>query len=288
MTGFGRGSAASDHGQVNLELSAVNRKQADVVIQGIRDFPELENRLRKLATHRISRGRLQIGIQITRPVEKAAGIKLDSSLAKQFNEAFIHLSQELGREILPSAADFLKAPGILSMEDQSMSSQAVWDLIESALEKAFTQFLDMRAQEGAQLANDLKSRLSALRKFRDEIASLAPERPSRYRDLLFKRLVDLGLELDLADERVQREIALFADRCDISEEITRLDAHFLAFESYFTSDEPVGRTLDFLCQELNREFNTIGSKASDAEIAQRVVQAKTELEKIREQVQNIE
>jgi uncharacterized protein (TIGR00255 family) len=120
------------------------------------------------------------------------------------------------------------------------------------------------------------------------IAGIAPERPLRQRELLFKRLHEAGLEVDLSDERVAREIALFADRCDLSEELTRLASHFGKFRDYMAAAEPPGRALDFLCQEMFREFNTIGSKANDAAIAQTVVEAKTELEKIREQVQNVE
>jgi uncharacterized protein (TIGR00255 family) len=213
---------------------------------------------------------------------------LDIHLAKQLEQVFSDLSAQLDRVIHPSASDFLKAPGIIRMDDRGMDPDHAWGLIEPALEAALTQFFEMRAREGEQLANDLRTRISTLCSLRQEIGELAPQRPQRYRQVLLKRLADAGLELDLNDERVQREIGLFADRCDISEELTRLDAHFVAFSEFFESSDPVGRPLDFLCQELNREFNTIGSKASDAEIAQKVVSAKTELEKIREQVQNIE
>jgi uncharacterized protein (TIGR00255 family) len=146
----------------------------------------------------------------------------------------------------------------------------------------------MRSSEGEHLKADFISRLNTLILFSQKIAAEAPARPVRQRELLAKRLRDAGLDLDLADERVAKEIALFADRCDVSEEITRLESHFAKFREYLDAAEPPGRALDFLCQELFREFNTIGSKANDASIAQTIVEAKTELEKIREQVQNIE
>jgi uncharacterized protein (TIGR00255 family) len=156
------------------------------------------------------------------------------------------------------------------------------------LEQAITNLNAMRAAEGKHLQDDFLARLGQLMAFTQTIAGHAPSRPARQRELLLKRLSDLGLPLEMDDERLVREIALFADRCDISEETTRLHSHFAKFHEYLHSTEPSGRSLDFLCQELFREFNTIGSKANDALIAQTVVEAKTELEKLREQIQNIE
>ena len=288
MTGFGRGSATNEHGSANIEIAGVNRKQAEVVIQGIRDLPEVEARIRKLASSRISRGRLQLSVQIAPVGGGGEGMVLDAHLARQMEAVFAELSEQIGRHVQPAASDFLKAPGVIRMEDQGMSPDHVWELVAPALDEALNQFSDMRAREGEQLAVDLRERIETLKSIRQDIGTQAPERPQRYREMLLKRLADAGLHLDLADERVQREIGLFADRCDISEELTRLDAHFVAFSEFFDSKDAVGRPLDFLCQELNREFNTIGSKASDAAIAQKVVSAKTELEKIREQVQNVE
>lgn len=288
MTGFGRGFSETEHGRANVEVSGVNRKQAEVVIQGIRELSEVETRIRKAALASISRGRLQVSIQLEPADGETGGITLDPVQAKAFEETFRSLSALLGREVVPEASDFIKAPGIIQLEDKGIDPDHAWEIIAPALETALGQFIAMRAREGEELAADLEKRLQELRSIRDEIGRLSPERTDRYRAMLMKRLSDAGLELDLADDRVQREIALFADRCDISEELTRLDAHFTAFTGFLSSDEPVGRPLDFLCQELNREFNTVGSKASDAAIAQLVVSAKTELEKIREQVQNVE
>jgi uncharacterized protein (TIGR00255 family) len=288
MTGFGRGSAATEHGSANVEVAGVNRKQAEVVIQGTRDLAEVEAKIRKVALAHISRGRLQISVQIEPTAGECGGMVLDQGLATQLETVFSELSAHLGRDVRPDASDFIKAPGIIRMDDRGMDPAHAWEMIGPALETALVQFSEMRAREGEQLAADLRARVGLLKSIRAEIGELAPRRPERYREMLHKRLSDLGLELDINDERVQREIGLFADRCDVSEELTRLDAHFVAFAEFLASNEPSGRPLDFLCQELNREFNTIGSKASDAIIAQKVVAAKTELEKIREQVQNVE
>lgn len=288
MTGFGRGSATADEGAATVEISCVNRKQAEVVIQSSRDLVELEPKIRKAVLNTISRGRIQVSIQFDRPSGEAAPVKVDLRLVDSLESAFEKISTRCGRNVRPEAADFLRAPGIVRIEEGGVAAEAAWNVIERALEVAIEQVLAMRSAEGDDLARDLVARLDQLESTAAAIALLAPARPERYREQLAKRLRDAGLELEVQDERVLRELAVFADRCDISEEITRLDSHFRKFREYMTANEPAGRPLDFLCQELHREFNTIGSKASDAAIAQHVVEAKTELEKIREQVQNVE
>lgn len=288
MTGFGRGSATTDDGTATVEIACVNRKQAEVVVQLARELAELESGIRRAVLNTISRGRIQVAVQFERPGGAPAPVRVDLALVDALESAFQRISAHTRRAVAPEAADFLRAPGIIRIEDGGLSADTAWPAIERALEVAIEQVLDMRAAEGRDLARDLAARLALLEKTAAAIAAIAPARPERYRDQLLKRLRDAGLELDLHDDRVLRELAVFADRCDISEEITRLDSHFRKFRDYMAGSEPAGRPLDFLCQEIHREFNTIGSKAADAAIAQHVVEAKTELEKIREQVQNVE
>ena len=288
MTGFGRGSAATDAWQASVEISAVNRKQAEVVVQAPRELNELDARIRKAVLTVVSRGRIQVSINVERSQGAAADFRIDPALALAFSKAFGELGRTVGYPVLPAAADFLRQPGIIAAGNSEIDAEAAWLVIEPALTAALTQLTAMRESEGSHLKADFLTRLEVLISFARKIAAEAPSRPIRQRELLTKRLRDAGLELDLTDERVAKEIALFADRCDVSEEITRLDSHFAKFREYLQSAEPPGRALDFLCQELFREFNTIGSKANDAAIAQTVVEAKTELEKIREQVQNVE
>lgn len=288
MTGFGRGSATADEGTATVEIACVNRKQAEVVVQAPRELLELESKIRKAVLNAISRGRIQVNIQFERATGQSAPSSVDLRLVDALESAFDRISGHTGRRICAEAADFLRAPGLIRIEDSGISAEAAWPAIEPALEVALEQVLAMRLAEGEDLARDLFTRLVLLEKTAAAIALLAPGRPERYKEQLLKRLRDAGLELELQDERVLRELVVFADRCDISEETTRLDAHFRRFREYMTGKEPAGRPLDFLCQEIHREFNTIGSKASDAAIAQHVVEAKTELEKIREQVQNVE
>jgi uncharacterized protein (TIGR00255 family) len=288
MTGFGRGSAATDAWLATIEISAVNRKQAEVVVQAPRELSELDGRIRKAVLAAISRGRIQVAINLERSPGTAATIRVDAALARAFSDAFADLGKTLGHDLLPTAADYLRQPGIISTGSGEIDAEVAWAAIEPALTDALRQLAAMRENEGAHLKDDFLTRLQTLVGFAAKIAAEAPGRPIRQREMLTKRLRDAGLELDLSDERVTREIALFADRCDVSEELTRLDSHFAKFRDYLDAAEPPGRALDFLCQELFREFNTIGSKANDASISQTIVEAKTELEKIREQVQNVE
>jgi uncharacterized protein (TIGR00255 family) len=288
MTGFGRGAAATEQWHVTVEVQSVNRKQADVVVQAPRELLELEPRVRQAVMEVMSRGRVQVSLILERGETAAAGMTVDKSMARAFRNAFAELADAVGEKVTPTAADYLRQPGILLAGCQSIDPDQAWAAVLPALEAALAAHSAMRGAEGAHLNQDLSDRLAALGRFVAAIASHAPERQVRQRELLFKRLREAGLTLDPSDERVLRELALYADRCDISEELTRLDSHFAKFRDYMDATEPSGRALDFLCQEIFREFNTIGAKANDAGIAQAVVEAKTELEKIREQVQNIE
>ena len=288
MTGFGRGSASTETWLANVEISAVNRKQAEVVVQAPRELNELDARIRSAVLAVVSRGRIQVSINVERPQGTSGNFKVDPALALAFSKAFRELESTVGYPVLPTATDFLRQPGIIESGSGDVDSEAAWLAIEPALTDALKQLAAMRSSEGEHLKADFIARLDTLLSFATKIAGEAPGRTIRQRELLTKRLRDAGLEVDLSDERVVKEIALFADRCDVSEELTRLDSHFSKFRGYLEAAEPPGRALDFLCQELFREFNTIGSKANDASIAQTIVEAKTELEKIREQVQNVE
>lgn len=288
MTGFGRGSASAGAWLATVETSSVNRKQAEVVVQAPRELNELDARIRQATLAVVSRGRIQISISLENTAGSTASFRIDPDLALSFSNAFTELSKTVGYPVQPTASDFLRQPGVIASGGMEIDAEDAWKAIEPALADALTQLAAMRRTEGAHLKQDFLSRLATLKAFATKIEEAAPSRPLRQRELLTKRLRDSGLELDPADERVAKEIALFADRCDVSEEITRLDSHFAKFHQYLEAPEPPGRALDFLCQELFREFNTIGSKANDAVIAQTIVEAKTELEKIREQVQNVE
>ncbi len=288
MTGFGRGTATIQVWRANVEISAVNRKQAEVVLQAPRELLELDARIRKLVMSQVSRGRIQVSITLERVSGAESAIRVDADLARAFHQAFVQLGESVGYPVQPAAADYLRQPGIVALGNGEIDTDEAWLAIAPALNDALSALAAMRCTEGDHLKSDMLARIETLVSFVGKIAAGAPSRLVRQRELLAKRLRDAGLDLDPADERVAKELALFADRCDVSEELTRLDSHFAKFREYLDAAEPPGRALDFLCQELFREFNTIGSKANDAGIAQTIVEAKTELEKIREQVQNVE
>ena len=290
MTGFGRGTHSTKEWQASVEASSVNRKQAEIAVNLPRELQSLESKVRQSALAQVSRGRVQISIRLERPEGASSGqIRINPALAKSFESAFSDLSLIIGRPLLPTPADFIRQSGILEIGDpDSIDPDKAWAAIAPALEQAMKNLNTMRSTEGDHLQEDFLSRLGKLLALTQTISGHAPSRPERQRELLLKRLADMDIPLDMDDERLAKEVALFADRCDVSEEITRLHSHFAKFHEYVHSQEASGRSLDFLCQELFREFNTIGSKANDALIAQTVVEAKTELEKLREQVQNIE
>ncbi len=288
MTGFGAGSAAGEGFRITIEAASVNRKQAEVVIQCPRELAGLEETLRKQILARISRGRVQLSLTLERGEGAAATFHVDAPLARAFADALRDLSTATGETFSPDASDFLRQPGIVTATGASIDPDAARPVAQAALADALDHLAAMRAREGDDLRTDFLARLQTLRALTEKITLQAADRPARQRDLLLKRLAESGLEFDPADERVTREIALFADRCCITEETTRLDSHFTKFTEYLDGGEACGRALDFLCQEIHREFNTIGSKANDAAVAHLVVEAKTELEKIREQVQNAE
>lgn len=290
MTGFGRGTHSTEVWQATVEASSINRKQVEIVTNLPRPLQCLESNVRQLTLPQVSRGRVQLTIRLEKfGAEDSSQIRINHALAKSLETAFGELSQAIGREVQASAADFAKYPGILETNDlDQIDPDLAWQTIEPALHQALQSMNEMRGAEGNHLKRDFIQRLQTLADLTGSISQQAPYRPQRQRELLQKRLSEIGIHLEEHDERLAKELALFADRCDISEELTRLDSHFAKFHEYLNSTEATGRQLDFLCQELFREFNTIGSKANDAQIAQTVVEAKTEIEKIREQVQNIE
>lgn len=288
MTGFGRSSHATDALVASVETSSVNRKQGEVVVQMPRTYLELEPEVRKLVLEYVSRGRINVNITVERADNASPPVKIDKARAKALTDAFKTLSHDIGHPLEITSSDILRVPDIIRFDEEDISIDAVREAVLPAVKEAISKLVEMRSREGDDLKADTLSRIDILESEVAAIKERAPEVTVRYRENLHKRLRETGLEVDLSDERVLKEIGIFAERCDITEEITRLHSHFAKFREYLDTQTPVGRSLDFLCQEINREFNTIGSKANDAVLAQHVVNSKTELEKVREQIQNVE
>ncbi|WP_395735586.1 YicC/YloC family endoribonuclease [Prosthecobacter sp.] len=288
MTGFGRGEAQRSGVTWSVECSSVNRKQLEVAVNLPRELSELENAIRSDVSAAVSRGRVNVAVRKESGSTTAEAIRVDQLLAEQYFHAMHALALKL--EIPPeiSLTDITRMPGVISQAQTEIATEDAWPPIQEALAAALKQLNSMRSAEGVSLRKDIETRLALIVSILDSIRAKAATVPEHQRKVLRQRLEDAGLPLPLDDERLVKEIALFADRTDISEELTRAASHVQQFRAYLESGAPAGRSLDFLLQEFFREFNTMGSKCNNAEIAHHVVTAKTELEKIREQVQNAE
>ena len=288
MTGYGRGETDHAGAKFSVELNSVNRKQSDVVINLPRDLVELEPRIRKMINEHISRGRTNATISLHTGGNGARNLALDTELARSYHEAMRALQNELNAPGEITITTILQAPGVMRFPEQALNAEDAWPPVEGALRAALADLIKMREREGKHLAKDLIHRLKAIRKKLKEVRALHPDVVKRYRAALLERIAKAGLPIAAEDERVLKEIIFFADRADVSEELTRLESHLAQFAHHLRSKEPVGRTLEFITQEIFRELNTLGAKANDAAISQRVIACKADLEKIREQVQNLE
>jgi uncharacterized protein (TIGR00255 family) len=288
MTGYGRGEV--DHGgaKLSVELNSVNRKQSDIVVNLPRDLAELEPRIRQTINERISRGRMNVLVTLQESANGARKLALDTGLARSYHEAMLTLQKELSAPGEITIGTILQAPGVMRSPEHSIDAAEAWPVLQQALAAALAELIKMREREGKHLAKDLIHRLKVLRKEIKEVRALYPDVVKKYRSALLERIEKAGLNLPIDDERLLKEVSFFADRSDISEELTRLESHLAQFAHHLRKNEPVGRTLEFITQEIFRELNTLGAKSNDAAISQHVVACKSELEKIREQIQNLE
>jgi len=290
MTGYGRGECSQDGLKVTAELSSVNRKQAEINVYLPRELECLELQVRDEVNKRIARGRITVKIAI-HAGESFYGsrVQLNVALAKAYAKEIAKLGKELRLSDPISLDLLLRAPGVLRTEDEIADAEEVWPVVQNAVDQALDRLIRMRLKEGTHLSEDLRARVTGMRQSVAQIHACAPQMVKRYQEQLQQRIKNAGLELPATDDdRLLKEVIYFADRSDISEELTRLESHFKQFSDTLKSKEPVGRMLDFLAQEINREVNTIGSKTTDSTISREVVKLKAELEKIREQVQNVE
>ncbi len=290
MTGHGRGDCSQNGFKITVELSSVNRKQTEISVTLPREMELLEAQIRDIINQYISRGRLNVRVGLHAGASKlSARMHLNTSLAKAYARELARLSRQL-RIAGPVTLDHLvRAPGVFQTDEEIVEEEDFAPAVEHALRKALVGLVRMRRREGAHLEQDLAKRIGAMRRATARIQKYAPGVARRYRAQLMERIRSAGLDAPVPDDdRLLKEVVYFADRSDIAEELARLQSHFKQFEHCRRSKEPVGRTLDFLAQEMNREVNTIGSKANDSLISREVVTLKAELERFREQAQNVE
>jgi uncharacterized protein (TIGR00255 family) len=285
MTGHGRGVAEVAGRRVTVELRAVNHRFFEVKLRAAVD-PRVEEALGAALRRRLERGSLSVAVRDEPTGGRAGGYRVDVELARSVHAALDEARRAIGSNDPVPLALVLAQPGVVAAQDSAVDPEASLAALLPALDAALDELVAMRRREGAALAADLGARLARLEGLAAEIRGLAVDAPGELRRRLDERIAKLGVNLD--EQRLAVEVALLADRVDVTEELVRLGAHLAAARAHLVEDAPVGRRLDFLVQELGREINTIGSKSQLVDISRRVVEAKAELERIREQVQNIE
>lgn len=286
MTGYGRATAAVEGLTLTIQVSSVNRKTLDLTISAPEEWESLEPHIAELVRKHALRGKVHVDIELTG--DTASTVTWDEAAAAEALRRLEAFAAQVGASFQPTAELLWQIAASQRKPAESPNADAAKPVVTETLVEALGAFAAMRAREGESLLVDFIKRTETLHRLVEGIAAKAPQVPSHYREQLMKRLREAGLELDVNDERVLREIALFADRCDVTEEITRLRSHFEQFTALLKSNGEIGRKAEFLLQEIGREVNTIGSKANDLTIARAVIELKNELERVREQIANVE
>jgi uncharacterized protein (TIGR00255 family) len=290
MTGYGRGETSDADRRIVIEIKTINNRYCDIQIRMPRILAALENKIREMTATRIARGKIDLTVIYEDRSPASSKVVCDLGLARAYVAAYQELAAATGLPDGLSAAQIGRLPDLMSVETATVPLDQVWQLLEPALDQALVSLGQMRRLEGERLAGDIRCRTAELERRRRQVAERAPGVVDAYRLRLQTRITDLlGAQASLVDEqRLAAEVALYADKCAIDEELVRLHSHLTQLEALVGLDEPIGKKLDFLVQEINREINTIGSKANDLDLTNQVVAMKSELEKIREQVQNLE
>jgi uncharacterized protein (TIGR00255 family) len=288
MTGFGAGDLATVAGRYVVEARSLNHRFLEVAVRLPRDLAALEERIRALVQAKILRGRVEIAIIRDNYGKRVRTAKVDVDLAKAFTNALNDLKQTLGLPGTPDLSMLVGFPDLIKIEEPKEDLEEIWPSIAAGLGQALSRLVTMREDEGARLARDLEERMKHLEQRVGDVERRAPTVVKEYAARLSRRIGDLMGAVPVDEGRVAAEVAIFADRSDISEEATRFRSHLAQMRQTLVADGAVGRTMEFIVQELGREANTMGSKANDLEIARAVIAIKGELESLREQIQNVE
>ncbi len=286
MTCFGRGEAGDGTRTWTVEVRSVNHRYCDVSVRMPRSWAAIEERIKKAVARRFSRGKVDVTVDCRG--DAGSGLRLDLELARQYHQGLLRLKKEFSLAGQADLALLASCRDVFVQEDREEDMDRLWDAVEPALQEALANGLAMRRREGENLKNDLTARLAGFREMLGRIEQQAPVIVERRAALLRERLARLLDDMEADEMRLAQEIALLADKVDISEEIVRLYSHLDQFGHFLEAGEPVGRRLDFLLQEFLREINTMASKIGDVQVTHLVVELKNEVEKMREQVQNLE
>jgi uncharacterized protein (TIGR00255 family) len=288
MTGYGKGEASQEDITVTVEIKTVNHRYADISVKLPRTFLSLENGVRKQVGKALGRGKIDVYVNYELSTEAQAVPVLNRELASSYHQLFTGMVDELGLQDQVTIGHIVNQRDVVQVKEAEIDEAILGACLSRATELALEQLITMRLAEGEETRKDLNERLDSAEGMLAQIEKRAPQVPVEWQGKLTERLAKLQQNVEWDPQRVAQEIAIFTDRCDISEELARFKSHLVQFRALFNVKEPVGRKMDFLVQELNREVNTMGSKSNDAELTSHVVALKAEFEKVREQVQNIE
>ncbi len=287
MTGYGKGEASYGGGCITVEIRSVNHRYGEIYVKLPRNLVAFENDVRKTVSERLKRGKIEVFVQHETGAESSP-LTVNIPLAKAYYEALSTLKETLGLADEVTLPLIAAQKDVLAAEAGNSMDETLGVSLMSAVRNAVENLEIMRIREGEALLADFRKRMETIKALAVRVGERSPVVVSEYAARLQERLAQLYADSAVSEDRLAQEVAVMADRCDITEELVRLDSHLKQFDTALSMGEPVGRKMDFLLQEMSREVNTMGSKANDAEIAHHVVELKTELEKIREQVQNIE
>ena len=288
MTGFGAGRARVGDEEFSVELRSLNHKFCEVKVRLPRELSTLEPVVSKQVKDRLARGAVDIFVKRQTATASGTVPVIDVALAKEYARAFRELAQALGAPAEVTWAQVATQPGVMKLEEKGIDVESATQAVHEALGQALKALEQMRQTEGESIYADLDARMKLIEGWSREVTALAPRAVEEYRQRLAERVAELARGVAVDPQRLAQEVAMFAERTDIAEESTRLASHLEQFRALMASSEPAGRRMDFLVQEMHREVNTTGSKSQHAEISARVVSMKAEVERIREQVQNVE
>lgn len=288
MTGYGRSIYENEGREYVVEIKSVNNRFSDINIKGPRSFNYLEEEMKKVILNNVTRGKIDLFITFNNNSDLGKKITLNTEIAKKYIEELKKLSEDTSIIDNINIMDISKFPDVLNIRVEEEAEETIKNEVIYSLNEAIKSFIDMREKEGAKIKQDLENRIKQIEGIIEKISNISSGLVEEYIVKLEERIKEL-LKTDVVDEnRLAQEVVIYSDKCSVEEEITRLKSHISQFLNLLNSDIAIGKKLDFLIQEMNRETNTIGSKANNLEITNYVVDIKTELENIREQVQNIE
>lgn len=287
MTAYGRGEHTADDVRFTAELKSVNNRYRDIVLRLPKTLQVIEDEIRGLIAPRIKRGRIEVSIQIEKEdAEVEYGLTLNLPLVKAYLGIFQQLKDEFGLDQKISPEALCQMKDVIQFKPEEVEIDRIRPGIQEALTLALNSHEAMRMKEGKAIEEDFSQRLQLIEGYLDHIEGQAPITVKSYEKKLKEKISQISRDIEIDENRLIQEVAIFADRCDITEEIVRMRSHLSQFSHYMAKDDAIGRRLDFLMQEINREVNTMGAKATDSSISAKAVEIKAELEKIREQIQN--